>query len=333
MSTMFARRIARKSAEAQEDVFAPVADLMVGVVFIFIVIMIALVLNQADEATVPKSEYDQKVAEVARLQERMRQLEEENRRLRGELEQERQAHARVQRERDLLADFAAFIRNQGILGLLDRLSKSDRTREQLLAEMQERLSAAGVNVTVDAQAGTLQLPSRNLFDVSAATPTSQGARTIEQVGEVMASVLPCYLGSQQPRPSCRVASNESALSAVYIEGHTDNLPFTLPTGRFRNNWDLSAGRAIEAFNMLRDRFPVLRDLRNAQGEALLGVSGYADTRAAVREATDAQRSTPDMRDKDRRIEIRAIMGTNQEAVRILLDDLNRRLGIIDALIR
>jgi flagellar motor protein MotB len=103
--------------------------------------------------------------------------------------------------------------------------------------------------------------------------------------------------------------------------------------RFRNNWDLSAGRAIEAYTLIRDRFEQLRTLRNVQGEALLGVSGYADTRAAKRDATERERNTLEMRDKDRRIEVRVVMATNQAMVGSVLQELNRRLEAIDGLLR
>jgi flagellar motor protein MotB len=326
MSGVFSRRLPRRTSEGAEDIFAPVADLMVGMVFIFIVVMVALVLNQAEEATVPRSEYDEQVAKVAKL-------EAEAARLRAELDEERRLRAQAEEDRRRLAEFAAYVRDHGVLRLMDRLSRADETRALLLREMERRLSVLGINVTVDQQAGTLQLPSRNLFDIGQATPTPVGAQTIERLGEVMARVLPCHVGTGLVMPGCATGGEESSLSAVYIEGHTDNQPFAAVQSRFRNNWDLSAGRAIEAYTLIQDRFERLRTLRNAQGEALLGVSGYADTRAAKRDATERERSTPETRDKDRRIEIRVVMATNQAMVGSILQELNRRLEAIDGLLQ
>jgi hypothetical protein len=42
---MFARHFSSDGDEDRKDVFAPVADLMVGVLFIFILLMFALSLN------------------------------------------------------------------------------------------------------------------------------------------------------------------------------------------------------------------------------------------------------------------------------------------------
>src|SRR4051794_32724120 len=105
----------------------------------------------------------------------------------------------------------------------------------------------------------------------------------------MSEVLPCYSpnGVQSvPVGACPVKGDFSNLSAVYIEGHTDAFPYGTPTGRFRNNWDLSAGRAIEAFTLIRDHFERIRALKNQEGDAILGVSGYADTRPADRSVRD-----------------------------------------------
>lgn len=78
------------------------------------------------------------------------------------------------------------------------------------------------------------------------------------------------------------------------------------------------------------QYEALRALRNKDGDALLGVSGYADTRPAVRDAPD--RRLPDMADKDRRIEVRVIMTTNEEFVESVLGDLNSRLKQLDDII-
>jgi flagellar motor protein MotB len=116
-----------------------------------------------------------------------------------------------------------------------------------------------------------------------------------------------------------------------VEGHTDVFPYGSQTGRFRNNWDLSAGRAIEAFTLIRDRFDTIRTLKNQDGDPILGVSGYADSRAADRAATN--RTAPAAAEKDRRIEVRVIMATNEELVGSVLDELNARLRSVNELVR
>ena len=293
---MFSRNPALAEEEERKDIFAPVADLMVGVVFVFIVLMIALVLNLQKEDTVPKSEYE-----------------------------------KLRVENDRLTSFARFVRDSNALQIMSQLAIADQTRSQLLEELRKRLDSAKIEVKVDPRAGTLRLPASKLFEIGEADPTQTGAETIKQLGAVLSDTLPCYsLDDHTNRPVCRAGIDASRLSAVYVEGHTDVTPFSGLRGRFRDNWDLSAGRAIEAYKLMTGQFDPLKNLKNKDGEVLLGVSGYADTRPAVRDAPD--RKILDIADQDRRIEIRVIMTTNEQLVNTVLNELNSRLRDIDDLI-
>ena len=331
---MFGRGFYR-AEEDQKDIFAPVADLMVGVVFIFIILILALSLDLATEQVVPQSAYDAKVEENRVL---MQQLAEA--RVSLEVERAKRALAEQQvttltADNARLAEFVRFVRDSQIAPLMERLSRADQTRTAILTDMQIRLSALGVDVKVNPDAGTLMIPSKNLFASGQADPTIPNGRdTILRLGAVMAEVLPCYSPSvlqSSPAGSCPPKGDFSNLSAVYIEGHTDVFPYGTLTGRFRNNWDLSAGRAIEAFTLIRDHYEQIRALKNQEGDAILGVSGYADTRAAVRDAPD--RMAPAVADKDRRIEVRVIMSTNEQVIGAVLQELNRRLEGVNELVR
>jgi flagellar motor protein MotB len=307
---MFGRRSASVEDEDRKDIFAPVADLMVGVIFIFIILMLALVMNLRSEDTVARSEYEHQVA-------RVHELEAEN----GKLAQ----------ANERLVAFVQFVRDSDVMRLMSQLASADQTRSQLLEEMRIGLSAAGIDVTVNSGAGTLALPARKLFDVGRADPTPEGRNTILRLGAVMSDVLPCYsVAAASKGQRCGGSGSEaSRLNAVYIEGHTDVTPFGAGSGRFTDNWDLSAGRAIEAFKLVGTQYERLRNLKNKDGEALVGVSGYADTRPAVRDAPD--RRVTEVTEKDRRIEVRVIMTTNEEVVESVLRELNDRLRQIDDL--
>jgi flagellar motor protein MotB len=314
---VFVRRAQASAEVGAKDIFAPVADLMVAVVFIFIILTLALSLNLSNEETVPRSSYEAKVAEIEELK---RQLAASQIRI-----------AELEEKNTKLVEFVRFIRDSRVMPLMERLSQADQTRAVILSDMRARLSALGVDVKINPDAGTLSLPSNRLFASGQADPTMpEGRDTILRLGQVMSEVLPCY-SPQAPQKGCSAKGEFSDLSAVYIEGHTDVVPYGAGTARFRNNWDLSAGRAIEAYTVVRDRFQRLRDLRNQQGEAMLGVSGYADTRPAV--GDDADRSQPSVTERDRRIEVRIIMSTNEQVVGSVLRELNNRLEAVDELAR
>jgi hypothetical protein len=315
---MFTRAFGPATDEEHKDIFAPVADLMVGVVFIFIVLMIALVLNLQKEETVPKSEYLALQTENAALKEELAKT-----------------HARVEilaRANARLAQFARFVRDSEVIPTMSQLASADQTRAELLEEMHRRLTNAGIEVNINQGDGTLMLPARRLFDVGKAEPTNpEGLRVIGQLGAVMADVLPCYaLRNREADTPCGTHSGINRLSAVYIEGHTDVTPFSAAGARFTDNWDLSAGRAITAYKLITNSFAPLQGLRNQEGQALLGVSGYADTRPAIPEAPD--RKVPEVADKDRRIEVRIIMTANEQLVVAALEQLNSHLKAIDDLV-
>ena len=315
---MFSGRFWKSADEEQKDIFAPVSDLMVGVVFIFIILILALSLDLSTENTVPESAYNAKVAELAETRAALKASE--------------------ARANDLAADnaklvaFVRFVRDSRITPLMERLSQSDQTRTAILTNMQGRLATMGVDVKIDPDTGTLSLPSSRLFASGQAEPlVPDGRDTILRLGQAMADVLPCYAPSGHGQQSCPEKGDFSDLSAVYVEGHTDITPYGAANGRFRNNWDLSAGRAIEAYTLIRDHFDQLRALKNPVGETMLGVSGYADTRPADRNVID--RTQPQVAEHDRRIEVRVIMSTNEQLVGSILNELDQRLEAVDGIIR
>jgi chemotaxis protein MotB len=286
----------RHADEERKDLFAPVADLMVGVIFIFIILLIGLALHLQPE-------------DYQRLLDRNARLESENGRLKV---------------------FVRYVRDQAPFA---RIVAANDTRAQMLEDMRGRLHDLGIEVTIDPTNGTLKLPAGGLFLAGQAEPTAQGRETIRKLGEVLTATLPCYSNvraSEHPSAGCSEINVYTTLSSAYIEGHTDVIPFSAAAGRFRDNWDLSAGRAIETFKLLRDTDPLLRDLHNQDGDALLGVSGYAETRPATR-AVDRQQDA--VRDLDRRIEVRLTMTANETAVRQAMEELNRQLEVVNDIVR
>lgn len=294
-----------QTGEERKDLFGPVADLMVGVIFIFIILLIGLALHLQPE-------------DYQRLRDKVALLTAENERLADENER--------------LKDFTRFVRDQQMNALFARIAAANETRAQMLADMRDRLHALGIQVTIDPTNGTLKLPSGGLFLAGQAEPTSQGRETIQKLGEVLAATLPCYSQAHtgdRPVDGCPAINKYSTLSSAYIEGHTDIVPFSASLGRFRDNWDLSAGRAIETYKLLMESHPPLKGLRNQDSDALLGVSGYAETRPATREE---DRLVDAVRDLDRRIEVRLTMTANEAAVRQAMAEMNSKLeGVSDLL--
>lgn len=302
---MFTRTPAAVPAEGGGDVFAPVADLMVAVVFVILLLVLTLSLQLDPEGAVPRTEHDRVVAELSAVRARLA---------------ERDA------ELNRLSAVVRFVRDGRIVPVMDRLSRADQLRSDILGELRQRLRDAGVDVAVDPKAGTLALPASSLFASGRSEPSAEGRDTILKLGRVLTDVLPCYASGGDA--GCR-GDSAGSIGAVYIEGHTDVQPFGQAGGRFRNNWDLSAGRAIEAFTVLRGSFDRLRELRNPSGQALVGVSGYAETRPA----SDADRTSAPAMERDRRIEVRLLMSTDAELAGSVLRELRDQLDAVRGIVR
>jgi flagellar motor protein MotB len=305
---MFAVRRPKSDDEEKKDVFAPVADLMVGVVFIFIVMVMALSLVMMDDA-VPRPTYDQVVRELA------------------ETRAERDA---LKQRAEQLAEFVTYLKTQGVVPLLDRLAEADATRAKILQMLKERLAAAGVPVEADFRSGVLRLPTGNLFESGKAEPTPFGREVIRVLGVTLADTVPCFLALQDRQSGCPALSPGSVLNAVYVEGHTDSAAFRGGAEGLRDNWDLSAARAIAAYRIVGLSDSRIPNFRNAEGKSLLGVSGYADTRPVIEGMSEKQRLEKNVMESDRRIEIRLIMAVNREEVEKTLRELNHRLDGLDA---
>jgi chemotaxis protein MotB len=351
---MFSRTAPQAESEEAKDVFAPVADLMVGVVFIFIVLMLALVMNLRNEDTVARSRYDARVAEVRSLEGRLsaeilrvRALEAEKaqlaQRLADEVQRREAADARVRALEEANARLIAFVRfvqENNLVRLVQRLAEAGQTRAEVLEQIRSILAQSNIQVRVNDSAGTLMLPpiasfvqgkAVSTFDSGQPKPTEAGEQLIRALARAMAQVLPCYAyATGVDQRNCQPRDNTSRLSAVYIEGHTDVNPLT-PTARLQDNWDLSAARAISAFQIIRRESEQLQTLQNRDGDALIGVSGYAESRPSNRDARD--RRLPAVAENDRRIEVRVIMTTNEEFVESVLRELNGRLEQIDDLLQ
>ncbi|MEM7764322.1 MAG: flagellar motor protein MotB [Pseudomonadota bacterium] len=84
---------------------------------------------------------------------------------------------------------------------------------------------------------------------------------------------------------------------IDVAGHTDNVP--IYTSRFRSNWELSTSRAVSVALILLDN--------DALNGDRFTVTGHADTQP--RQPND----TPENRAANRRVDIRIVIGKDQES--------------------
>lgn len=164
---------------------------------------------------------------------------------------------------------------------------TEEIRAVLLRTIAERMQQRGMPVTVDLGNGILRLPAALLFESGQWKLTENGEQVVATLAEVLGEVLPCA-ATTGDTSKCGVLNLNGMLDSVLIEGHTDNRPFVSSEGY--GNWELSAFRAIDVYKTMIATTPSLEgSITNRNGQPIVGVSAYADTRPTNVEELDPNR--------------------------------------------
>ncbi|HEX5794559.1 MAG TPA: hypothetical protein VFY19_01870 [Geminicoccaceae bacterium] len=305
----------RPTGEEEGNYLVSVSDLMVGMLFVFIIMLMAFALNfriAQDDATTIQSHLARERDEVGREMRRLAverdllavqrdMLAEERDHLRGERDLLAAERDLLAAERDRLAaerDRLAGERDE-LGAVTDYLLRNDRIRNEMLAAVQSLLRERRVEVSLDPANGILRLPESLLFDSARAVLRPEGARALRELAAVLARSLPCYSRAPPVQQADCPLPAKPLLEAVLVEGHTDTVPIN--TSEFADNWQLASARAINTYKALLGYESSLAQLKNARGEDLLGVSAYEAHRPVAPEATtDGQRL-------NRRIDLRFLI--------------------------
>jgi chemotaxis protein MotB len=261
-----------ESADAQdhgegENYFVSMTDMMVGMLFIFIILLMsfALLFRQQTDAT-----NETRTSKIKHANEIERKLE----------------------------DLEIKITLQ-----IDKIREATLLRQKLLREIDAQLRRENLIVQVDESNGVLRLTEDTIRFRQNDASLSDGARqNVGKIARVLARVLPAYV-SCPGGLSASACQNKTTASVetVFIEGHTDAV------GPDEQNWVLSAQRAASTYRELTTVSREMRQFRNRSGQELLSISGYSSTRPIDPANTAAAW------DKNRRIDLRFVMDTDQAA--------------------
>ena len=268
--------------EGGDGYFASVSDMMVGILFVFLLMLTVFALNYRE------AEHNQEISreKYEAAQEQARRAEERAHRLRGLLEE---AAAQLQRDIDA----------------------STNARDRLLSALETNLSKRGIQVWVDRQAGILHLPGDLLFSTNSATLASKQRENIDVLADALAKTLPCFTPVTD-RMGCDPA-DLPILETVLVEGHTDRRPIIGLGGGFRDNDQLSTERALAVFAELRRAQRDLENLRNADDSyPLLGFSGFGARRPLPQAQGDSEAEYA----LNRRIDLRFLLARSAELERL-----------------
>jgi chemotaxis protein MotB len=259
--------------------FASMTDLLVGVLFVLIIMVAFLAFQMQSEKVVPFSIFEPVKQERDDLAEKVQALEAEIQRLEEALEKMKSA--------DPIEAYMA--RGQGV-------------RNNLVSDAVEELKRLNIDAEVGRSKNVITISGANLFASGRADlDTVEGARErVDRLAEVLYSRLECFTSGVVPPDSVRECNPDLVfLEAVYVEGHTDNVPISRNLGNgIRSNLELSARRATNTYQRMVLRMPELTELLNPADEQTLSVAAYGEQRPV------APNLSREGREQNRRIDIR-----------------------------
>jgi len=285
----------RNREDEEESVFVSMTDMTVSFLFI-LMIMLAFFASQFNpDETVQLIRYNQALLErdkarrqVADLDKRVAELEQEIERLKAELA-----------EKDPVEEY---------------LKRTAQVRQRILEQLRDQLRVdfPDLMIEISQEQDALRFQGDGLFASGESVLRADKRQIVETIAARLDQILPCYtLGGQA---NWSGACNESAaiIEAVQIEGHTD------ATGNDQSNLELSTQRANETFWAMLSKQPALDEHLNFRDQPVLSVAGYGEMRPIADNATMTGRAT------NRRIDLRIIMYTPTVSTEI--DHIARRLG-------
>jgi flagellar motor protein MotB len=224
-----------------ENYFISMTDMMVGMLFIFIILLMsfALLFRHQTDVQVKTTKQQSNKIEVAEAV--GRELDE--------------TESRISKR-------------------LDEIREASQLRLRLLTELRNQLSKEGLVVEISSSGDVLRLTEAAVqFPINNFTLIGDAKRNVGKIARVLARVLPGYSICSRGRvpPQCRTPA-QASVETVFIEGHTDD------TGIDDMNWSLSAQRAASTYRELTTITPELRRILNRRQEEILSISGYSSTR-------------------------------------------------------
>ena len=266
--------------EEEESYFVSMTDIMVGLLFIFIILLMYLVLqirHAPSPDLVPRSDYQIALNKIKDLERQIELL-----------------------QRDRLETY---------------LKAADLQRTEILNRVADIMNLSGVKVEVVPEQGILRLKADILFASGHSTLEASALDKVNVLARALRQVLPCFTVGPLSDPVRRRKCNSSAafVDAIFVEGHTDSDAVTreIDPG-ITDNLRLSSRRATNTLQQMREIQPELELFFSVtptiggtpigQGTTtIFNASAFGDTRPV------APNDTLDGKSRNRRIDIRLLM--------------------------
>jgi flagellar motor protein MotB len=267
-----ARRI-RRAEEDDESAFVSMTDLMVSFLFIIMILLAFFATQIAPKDAVSRQRFETVADKLTDREQKLRALEEENRRLR----------------RQLSAQDGNPIERYNF--------RSAELRGKMLDRIQKRIKAAdtSIDVSISRNGDALEFKGDGLFESGSYAPSPLGRRKMEIIAGILREELRCFALGERSTLASACNPAVALIDALQVEGHTDS------TGTDVLNMDLSSSRGSAIYAIMVSTSPELLGFRNLRNQPIVSVAGYGKGRP-IRD-----NNTVSGRDANRRIDLRFIM--------------------------
>jgi flagellar motor protein MotB len=240
-----------EEAPEEENYFISMTDMMVGMLFLFIIMLMMFALN-------------------------FRKGDDASERIRKCLLSVVQENADVSKEID--ARIASV--QKAIQEPLDALELAADQRQRLLTDLKGKLNAEGISqVEIDEKNNVMRLSEGAIrFDPGKFELDAKAQDGVQRIARALSPLIAQYAACTVDTPTQCADHKGAALETVFIEGHTDTTGTADRAERDRKNWQLSTDRATATYRALVADAPELTTFRNRLDEQILSVSGYSSTR-------------------------------------------------------
>jgi len=240
-----------------------------------------LLLSMSFGCGIPQEQWEAKLRENAQLQSKVNDLEQQKAKLQKDIEDLTKQRDDLQRAIETMKGSMSKSDREKV-ELLEKLAKMNKTLEDmqraqeaaekrakafrdLVAKFKAMVDAGKLQVEVRNGLMIVKLPDNILFDPGKTDLKKEGQEAIAQVTSIL---------------------NGIEGRKFQVAGHTDNRP--IRAGKFRDNWELSAQRALTVTDLM---------IKSGMDPKRLSAAGYADVLPVATNDSD------DGRKQNRRIEI------------------------------
>ena len=311
------RRDYRPPAEVDSgegSYFISMTDILVGLLFIFIILVVFFAILVAQENQEFKEQQNQAerlqivLLDLAALRQMLKEAEEEKDQTQKELNKATAIYAELAKGAE----------------------KRERDRASVVQGVFQSLEDDGLKGIMPlAEKGILRFTGDGTFPSSKweLPEDSEGFLLFSAVAERLAERIACFayrdkadlglfansfLTTEKFSEGSEIKTDDGRTLVIYgegceksknaiiqnlmIEGHTDNIPM-----RGMDNLELSARRALSVYRLMVEKTPVLSRYYNISGEPIISFSGYGEDRPVETNSTSLGRSS------NRRTDIRIVM--------------------------